>query len=125
NRNYSFATKLCGVFFDRVAGPTPPNEPDGVPLMGDIQVKPLAVPADAGAPGVTRRAAADVVAALDKHWPTADAVALQRPYRLLAMRLATEQAVAAALAENWRFAIPVMTSADHQSFAKVAAESRE
>jgi hypothetical protein len=42
-----------------------------------------------------------------------------------ALRLAAEQGGSAALLANWRFAIPLMTLADHQDFVRTVAVARE
>jgi hypothetical protein len=124
-RNYSVATKLSGIFLDRLEGPVPAHEPSGVPIMEEAQVKPPALPDGAAVPNVAVRAAAEITATLDKSWSNADALALQRPYRMLALRLAGEQGGDAALLANWRFPLPLMTLADHQDFVKTVGVARE
>ncbi|MDB5321000.1 MAG: two component regulator propeller [Phycisphaerales bacterium] len=124
-RNYSLATKVSGIFLDRLEGPVPPHEPSGVPIMGEAQVKPPDVIDPRERENVAIRAAAEITSMLDKSWSRGDALALQRPYRMLALRLAAEQGGGAALLANWRFAIPLMNAADHQDFVRTVAVSRE
>ena len=89
-RSYSVATKVSGIFLDRLEGTVPLNEPSGVPIMGDSQVKPPDFAIGEG-DNVAVRAAAEITAMLDKSWSSAEALALQRPYRMQALRLAAEQ----------------------------------
>jgi hypothetical protein len=121
--NYSYVTKLSAVFLDRLVGPVPPHEPQGVPIMGDAQVKPPAMEGQAKNAAV--RAAGEVWGKLDEGWGREDAVPLQRAYRMLALRLAAEQGGEAALLANWRFALPLMTAADHEEFARQIAIANE
>jgi hypothetical protein len=123
-RNYSMATKVNGVFLDRVDGPAKPNEPSGVPLMGEHQILPPAAPA-VDAPDAATRAAIEVVAALDKSWSDAAAAPLQRAGRLLAIRLAQAQGAPPALIGNWRFALPITTDDDHLAVAKTIDVSQQ
>ncbi|HSI34571.1 MAG TPA: hypothetical protein VK986_13355 [Tepidisphaeraceae bacterium] len=126
NRNYSMCTKLSGVFFDRVAGAAPPNEPGGVPIMGEHQVKPPALPPDlAAAPNVALRTAAELTAALDGAWASPAAISLQRPGRMAAIRLAASEGGAPNVVTNWRFALPLMLAEDRPDFARTVAAAAD
>ncbi len=124
-RNYSYCTKLSAVFFDRLEGAAPAHEPSGVPLMGELQPKPPAIPANAVAANVALRAATELWSMLDKSWSKQEAVAWQKPVRMMALRLAAEQGGDPALLANWRFALPLMTEAEHVETVRLSVAAKE
>jgi len=126
NRNYSMCTKLSAIFFDRLEGPVKPNVPEGVPIMGESQVKPPAMGQDpAASTNVALRAAGEITAQLNKEWSNRGALAFQKPLRLEAIRLAASQGAGNDVLDNWRFALPLMTAEDHAQFLKTTTAAAD
>lgn len=125
DRNYSNVGKLSAVFFDRIAGAPPAGEPKGIPLLQENDIEPPAFQAKGDLnEHVALRAAFNVWTGLDEAWGRQEAAVLQKPYRLMALRLATSYDANGDWLANWRFVLPRMTPADHTSFVETMVRVR-
>jgi hypothetical protein len=119
NRNYSFVTKISGIFLDRVQGdakqdidslPHPLLDADhwGPPKIPEIKVDaPLAV-----------RSAKKLWDDLDARYDDATAAPLQLPLRLQAYQLALDQKADANLLANWKWKLCLWDESDRLEFCR-------
>jgi hypothetical protein len=120
-RNYSYVTKLSGVFLDRMAGPAP-KDIDSLPQplldpdhWGPPAAPPRQAPADESAP---IRQARDLWDQLDARYEDAATTPLQLPLRLQAYRLAADNNADPALLANWRWKLALWDDAARLEFCQ-------
>ncbi len=122
-RNGSFVTILGAVFFDRLEGPE--SQFDKLPRvgMGACVYGPPDLPTEAESTPVIAAAAA-LMAQLDHAYGREGGIAIQKPYRILALRAALAAGAKPELLANWRWSIPVWTQKDREGFAAKMDEAQ-
>jgi hypothetical protein len=113
-RNRSFATRLQGVFLDRVTGDAPEN-PGQLP---GFDFAPYGAPdePDDYRPTPLTDAAVNLWRQLDDALSLRGAISLQLPFRLWCYRAAIAGQAPAAIIERWRWQISIWTAEDRKQF---------
>jgi hypothetical protein len=113
-RNRSFATRLQGVFLDRVTGDAPDN-PGQLPGFDTAPYGPPDEPDDYHPTPLTD-AAVNFWSQLDDGLSLRGAIALQMPFRIWCYRAAIAGQAPAAVLERWRWQISIWTGDDRKNF---------
>jgi hypothetical protein len=119
DRNYSFESKLSGIFFDRMKG-TAPQEIDSLPhpLLDAAHWGPPKFPAvDSNTPSSVREAR-QLWDDLDTRYDDASTIAMQLPLRMQAYKVAADNHADEQLLANWRWKLSLWDEASRLEFCK-------